>query len=78
MHTHATTINLNTSDLSCAVKTKIHFKTQTWSCHPAAQNPSQALLGLNCIPLSTSYIEALSPNVMGWYLEMELWEGAWV
>ena len=78
MHTHTTTSNLNTSDLSCAVKTKTHFKTQTWSCYPAAPNPSQALLRLNCIPLSTSYIEALSPNMIRWYLEMELWEGAWV
>lgn len=67
-HTHTTTSNLHTSDLSCAVKTQIHFKTQTWSCYPAAPNPSQALLRLNCILVSTSYIEALSPNMIRWYL----------
>ena len=62
--THTLPQAILTLQISCTVRTKIHFKTQTWSGHPAAQNPSQALLGLNGTPLSTSHIEALRPSVM--------------
>lgn len=63
-HTHTHT--LTTSLLAANFKSLLHsllFNPQTWSCHMAAPNPSQALLELSCLH-PNSCAEALMPNVM--------------